>query len=196
MRLSYELVACRWHRYSPSHRSGHSFRSAGGFACCSVKNLSDPCWKCLTLSLKNLKNLLVDFYLCFRLPYSQGFCFQGVFGIGVSTSWEDVFGIGVSTSWEFNTENQACKKTSLRLSPKKVGKKVKTKSSPVVLSFLSHSIVVTFPDKKTDRTHICPPEMCLLCVCTHIHTAGFTTYFSKPIRIHLYDLILNHSQFA
>ena len=59
---------------------------------------------------------------------------------------------------ENNTENQACKKTSLRLSPQKVGKKkVKTMSSPLVLTFWSHSIVVTFPDKKqTELTFVHP----------------------------------------
>ena len=84
---------------------------------------------------------------CLDGPNSQGFCFQ------------DVFGIGVSTSWDFNTENQAyqaCKKT-YKIESKESWKKVKTMSSPLVLSFWSHSIVVTFPDKKqTELTFVHP----------------------------------------
>ena len=148
MRLSYALVAGRWHRYSPSHRSGHSFRSAGGFACFSVKHLSDPCWKCLTFSLKNLKNLLVDFYLCFRLPWwvqFWRFLFSGCI-------WHRCFNI-----LRITQRIKHARKHLWDWVHRKLEKKVKTMSSPLVLTFWSHSIVVTFPDKKqTELTFVHP----------------------------------------
>ena len=187
IRLSYALVAGRWHRYSPSHRSGHSFRSAGGFACFSVKHLSDPCWKCLTFSLKNLKNLLVDFYLCFRLPWwvqFWRFLFSGCI-------WHRCFNI-----LRITQRIKHARKHLWDWVHRKLEKKSKNHVVSSCPDFLIAFDSCHFSRQKTDRTHICPPEICLSCVCTHIHTAGFTTYFSKPIRIHFYDLILNHSQSA
>ena len=102
--------------------------------------------------LKNLTNLLVDFYLCFRLPWrfnSQGF-FEGYI-------WHRCFNILGRVAKRIKHARK-----HVRLSPEKIGKG----KSHVVSScaeFLIAFDSCTFSRQKTDRTHICPPVVRVFC---------------------------------
>ena len=90
-----------WHRsnHSPSHRSGQSFRSAGGGMAWFSVSMFDVYFQKLK---NNLTNLLVDFYLCFRLPWRVQFS-RFFWGIYLALVFQH--------PGESGKENQACKKT-------------------------------------------------------------------------------------